>query len=76
MTSLVVGTLDSGDSGDAGPKCSLRDVHKLCCMAIVKNLDCHLRIDSNTDVHVWSQGQADDKVDFCIPGTKYKLTVT
>jgi len=77
LTSLVVGTLDSGDSGYSGvARCSLRDVHKLCCMAIVKNLDCHLRIDSNTDVHVWSQGQADDKVDFCIPGTKYKLTVT
>ncbi len=76
LTLLVVGhPLGRGTTMDVRDVCSLRDVHELCCMAIVKNLDCQLQISGNTHVHVWSQGQADDKVHFCIPGTKYKLTV-
>jgi len=57
--------------------CSLHAVHKLCHMAIVKDLDCCLWLDRdpNRYVHVWSQGQAENKVDLCISGTKYKITL-
>ncbi len=83
LTSLVVGsTLDdsytmatSGKARWKAATCSLDDVHKLCCMAVVKNLDCKLHLHGETHVHVWSQGQAEDKAHFCIPGTEYKLTV-
>ncbi len=80
LTSLIVGYILPfhnyySTTLEASGVCSLRDVHELCCMAIVKNLDCKLEIGNNTCVHVWSQGQVEDKVHFCIPGTEYKLTV-
>ncbi len=57
---------------------SLHAVHKLCHMAIVKDLDCCLWLnwpDCLRCVHVWLQGQAENKVDLCISGTKYKVTL-
>lgn len=75
LTSLVIGLKTHRDSiPEVSGVCSLRAVHELCCMAIVENLDCNLEIDG-TRVHVWSQGQAENEVHFCIPGTKYKLTM-
>ncbi len=78
LTSLNVGYIlpfyDSTTS-EASGVCSLRDVHELCCMACVKNLDCKLDVGDNIRVHVWSHGHVEDKVHFCIPGTEYKLTV-
>ncbi len=71
LTSFVVGLKsDIGSTPEIRGVCSLHDVHELCCMAIVGNLDC-----TECRVHVWSQGQAETKVHFCIPGTKYKLTM-
>lgn len=81
LTSLVLGSTLAGYRStpvNVSGVCSLRDVHELCCMAIngniVKNLDCHFQV-GNTHVHVWSQGQAEEEVHFCIPGTEYKLSV-
>ena len=62
-----------------GATCSLHAVHKLCHMAIVKDLDCCLWLNCHRAcgkyLHVWSQGQAEDKVDLCVSGTKYKITL-
>ncbi len=76
LTSLDI----TGSKHDyCGATGSLHAVHKLCHMAIVRDLDCCLWLNWFTDryvcVHVWSQGQAENKADLCISGTKYKITL-
>ncbi len=82
LTSLIVGYIlpfynNDRTTSEASSVCSLRGVHELCCLAVVKNLQlaCKLEIGNNTRVHVCSQLQVEDKVHFCIPVTEYKLTV-